>query len=440
MAGRRAQNQYAYTAAIEFFERAIEAGRASGVAHGELADVLEGLGDVRDIAGFSRDAVAAFRRARPYRRDDPLGRAAIILKEAGLHQRLGEFVTSLRLLTHARGVLRHAEGTVADSVRSRLATRYAFGRYLQGAYPAAVRWSEVGVREARLSGDRDALAYAYNTRHIACIHAGVAEEEAYGELALVAYEDIGDLRMQGHCLNNLAISAMHDGEWDRSAGLLDRAAGVFRRVGDTANEANAQYNRADLLIRQRRFAPAEPLLSAALRAAQAADDRELVALVTREAGRARAGLGHPDEALALFETARTIFTELGLAQELIGLDEAVAECLVEAGENEQALELATAAVTRASDLHVESALASLHRIRGSALHAVGRHADARAAFEAGLRSPHGSDGRRDYALNLLGVAELATREDDPDAARMTNEGRQILDGLGVLMPAVPAAI
>jgi len=434
MAGRRAQSQYAYTAAIEFFRRAIDAGRTSGAGHTELADIFEALGDVCDIAGFSRDAVVAYRRARPYRRDDPLGRSALMLKEAGLHQRLGEFVTSLRLLSHARGVIRDARGTVAGSTRSRLATRYSFGKYLQGNNAAAVHWSAVGVREARLSGDRDALAYAYNTRHLTCVHAGVAEDEPYGELALAAYEELGDLRMQGHCLNNLAIGAMQDGRWDGSADLLDRAADIFRRVGDTANEANAQYNRADLLIRQRHFAQAEPLLVAALRAAQAADDRELVALVMREAGRAQAGLGRPDDARASFDAARAGFTELGLDQELIGLDEATAELLIDTGDVDSAIDLASDALARARD-HAESASASLFRVLGSALAAAGSHAEARAAFEAGLVSP-AEGGRREYALNLLGLAELAARDGDADTARLMSEGRQILDGLGVITPSV----
>jgi class 3 adenylate cyclase/tetratricopeptide (TPR) repeat protein len=432
MAGRRAEARYAYTAAIEYFERATESGRTSGAAHAELAEVLEALGDVCDIAGFSRSAVAAFRRARPYRRADPVGRAALILKEAGLHQRLGEFVTSLRLLSHARGVLRDSDGSLAEATRSRLATRYGFGKYLQGDHHAAVQWSAVGVREALASGDRDALAYAYNTRHIACLHAGVAEEEPYGELALAVYEDLGDLRMQGHCLNNLAISAMHDGQWDRSGELLDRAARLFRRVGDTANEANAQYNRADLLIRQRRFAEAEPLLAAALRAAQAADDRELVALVSRESGRALAGLGRLEEAMAGFEVARAGFTELDLTHELVRLDEAVAKCLVRSGNVEAAIELARSALARAQQLHVDSALASLHRVHGEALRAALRYDEARQAFEAGLHSPDGGDGRREYALSLLGLAGLAKLEGDPDAARMASEGEDVLNTLGVI--------
>jgi class 3 adenylate cyclase/tetratricopeptide (TPR) repeat protein len=432
MAGRRAQGRYAYTAAIEFYENAIESGRTSGADPGELAATLEALGDVRDVAGFSGDAVAAYRRARPYLAGDPLGRATLILKEAGVQQRLGAFVTSLRLLSHARSVLRDEGGPTVYAARSRLATRYAFGKYLQGDHAAALRWSEVGVREARRSGDSDALAYAYNTRHLACIHAAVAEDEPYGELALAIYEAVGNLRMQAHCLNNLAISAMHEGRWGDSADLLERAVVILRRIGDTANEANALYNRADLLIRQRRFADAEPLLAAARRAAQAAGDRELVALVARESGRVQTGLGEYERATAYFEEAAAGFRELGLAHELIALDEAVAEALTCAGDVEAAIALVTDALVRARDLHLDTALASLHRVRGAALSAAGRLDEAGTAFEAGMRSPNGSDGRRDYALNVLGLTGTPAFDALPDGARLRGEALAILLDLGVV--------
>ena len=438
MAGRRAQAQYAYTAAIGFLERAIESKSAAGVTPDEIGAVHEALGDVRDVAGFSRDAVVAYRRARPYRRGDLVGLATLMLKEAGVHQRLGSFVTSLRLLSHARGVLADQAAPDADAARSRLATRYAFGRYLQGERGAALRWSEIGVREARASGDQDALAFAYNTRHLACIQADVAEEEAYGELALAIYERLGNLRMQAHCLNNLAISALQEGRWDRSAAQLDRAADLFRRVGDTANEANAQYNRADLLIRQRRFAQAEPLLATALRAAQAADDRELVALVARETGQVLARSGRVREALSKFDAARAGLSELGLRLELISLDTALADCLTDTGDVDRAIVIANEAVARAEELHADSLLAAAHRVRGCALLAAGRDDDARAAFEEGLRCPAGGDGRHEYALNLLGLARLAERHGQPEAPRLSREGNQILDALGVV--ATPASV
>ena len=243
--------------------------------------------------------------------------------------------------------------------------------------------------------------------------------------------------MQAHCLNNLAIAAMQDGDWVRSADLLDQAADVFRRVGDTTNEANAQYNRSDLLIRQRRFADAEPLLEAAIRAARAADDRELVALAERESGRALTGLGRTDEARQRFDEARAGFHELGLAQELIVLDDAVAECLVVAGDAAGAIELADDAIARAQATSFDAALASLYRVRGSAHGSVGDRAAARADFEAGLSSPGGGDGRCQYALNMLGIAALTRREDAVEAARLLAQAREILDHLGVVAPALP---
>ena len=434
IAGQRAQAQYAYTGAIEFYERALESGRESSVAATELAEVVEALGDVCDIAGFSAEAVRNYRRGRPYRRDEPLGRARLMLKEAGVQQRRGAFVTSLRLLAHARRLLRDLPGAEAESARSRLATRCAFGSYLQGRHAAAARWSEIGVREARASGDRDALAYAYNTRHLACIHAGIAEEEPYGELALAAYRELGDLRMQAHCLNNLAISALQEGRWASSAEHLDQAVALFKRIGDTANEANTLYNRADLLIRQRRFTEAAAPLDAAGRAARAAGDRELVALVARETGRVHAGLGDFAAALDRFDAARAGLAELDLAQELVALDGALAESLANAGAVDQALDVVAEAVGRAQRSGPESELAALHRIHGTVLAAAGCYADAAAAFEAGLRSPDSGDGGRERALNLLGLASLADHRAVPDAAGLAAQGTEILAALGVLSP------
>ena len=215
---------------------------------------------------------------------------------------------------------------------------------------------------------------------------------------------------------------------------MDEAAGIFRRIGDTADEANAQYNRADLLIRQHRFAEAEPLLASAFRAAVAAGDRELVALATREMGQALAGLGRPSEALEQLETARLGFTGLGLAQEVVILDEAVAQCQLALGDHDGAIATATDALERARDLQMDSTLASLRRVQGLALSAAGRPEEARAAFDAGLQT-RGSDGGRDYALTLLGIAGLVEPGNPAEAAGLRDESWNILDGLGVARPS-----
>ena len=157
----------------------------------------------------------------------------------------------------------------------------------------------------------------------------------------------------------------------------------------------------------------------------------------RETGQVLASSGRVHEALARFDAARAGLSELGLPLELIGLDAALADCLTDAGDLDRAISVANEAVARAEELHAESLLAAVHRVRGRALLAAGREDDARAAFDAGLRCPDGGFGRHEYALNLLGLARLAERHGQPDAARLLSEGNRILDALGVV--ATPPA-
>jgi class 3 adenylate cyclase/tetratricopeptide (TPR) repeat protein len=437
-AADRAQAHYAHIEAMEFLERALEAARhLSELASSRLASVYEQLGDVRDIAGLSTEAADAYHRGRRFAAGDPVVLARMIFKEASIDQRLGKFAASLRLLSRGRAVLDGVTGADADAARSRLATRYAFGRYLQGKYQDAMRWSAIGASEARRAGDRDALAYAYNTMHLAYLHAGLAEEQPFGELALAIYEQLDDLRMQGHCLNNIAIGAMQDGRWTLSSDLLDRAAELFRRVGDTANEANTVYNRADLMIRQGRFDEVAPLLASALRAARAVDDHELVALVLRERGRMLCGIGQRDEALALFDDARGRLTSLGLRQELIGLDGAVAECLMLSGRLDEASTVVAGALARARALRANMLLAPLLRIQGFGLLAAGRVDEARSVLQAGLRSPDGADGQHEQALMMMAMAQISDEQQEGGAQDLHQRSREILDRLGVV--TVPMA-
>ena len=55
--------------------------------------------------------------------------------------------------------------------------------------------------------------------------------------------------------------------------MFARAAEPFRRVGDATNAANADYNRADVLVRQGRSDEALPLLQNTLRVARASATR-----------------------------------------------------------------------------------------------------------------------------------------------------------------------
>ena len=331
VAASRAREKYANSEAIELLQRAVEAGRRSaGVAPRELADVLESLGDVRFVAGRSDAAVEAYRLARRRRGNEPVAVAKLLSKEAQTQQRLGRLPQSLRMIRRSLSSLEGVEGEDAHAVRSDLATRYAWGRRRQGHAAEALRWSTLAAREAESSADRAALALAYNGLHVAHYVTGEAEDIPYARLALLAYEELGDLAGQAHCANNLGVEALDDGRLEESAGYFARAQETFRRLGDEANHANATYNRADVLLRQGHDAEAEQLLDEALRVAQAVGDEELVALVLRERGQAYARLGRLEEARASFADARARFSALRLAQEMTILNDVEREALAAA--------------------------------------------------------------------------------------------------------------
>ena len=331
-AASRAQDKHANSEAIELLQRAVEAARRSAgeVDGDEVADVLEALGDVSHLAGRSASALDAYRSARRRRAADPVTVARLLSKEARTQQRLGKVTQSLRLVRRTFASLEGVEGPAAAATRSDLATRYALGRWRQGQYADALRWATLAAREAEASGDKPTLALAYNSLHTAHYYAGVVEDVPYARLALLAYEELGDLAGQAHCANNLGVEALDAGLLEESAGYFTRARETFGRLGDEANEANATYNEADAMLRLARYAEAEPRLRDALVIAHAVGDEELVALVLRETGQVCLRLGRVQEALAHLADARVRFTRLGLAQELAVLGDAEREALVAA--------------------------------------------------------------------------------------------------------------
>jgi class 3 adenylate cyclase/tetratricopeptide (TPR) repeat protein len=435
IAGERAQSRYAYTEAAEFLERALEsAKRTSDVSPAEAAVVHETLGDVWTLAGRSRQAIESYRRARRYLAGDPVAGGALMFKEACIDQRLGKFAQSLRLLRRGLHLLADTEGKRAAAVRAQLATRYGFGRYLQGRIREAIVWCETGAREAERAGDRATLAMSYNALHGAFMHSGREEDAPYGALAMRAYEELGDLAGQGHCANNLAIGAHQAGRWVEAEQMFGRAAAIFTRIGDIANECNAVYNKADLLVRQGRFDEAEPLLRDVLRTARAVDDRELIALALRESARAYAGQLRFEQAHASFEEARARFTELGLGHELLTLDAAVAEARLRSGRPDNALALVDA-VLKDTGAGATDLLPMLRRLRASALIDLVRAEDAAVEVALGMDTRNGTDGGYERAMLLRAQSRVAALQGRAEGGELEREAARILDALGVVSAA-----
>lgn len=427
-AGDEARAKYAYGQAAVFYARALDAGaNRPGTTPAARSAAYVSLGECRDMAGDSAGALTALRQARRDLRPDVVATAEVLYKEARITLRLGRYQPALAQLTRALKLLEGVEGPVAAGVRATLATRYGFCRHLQRRTAEALRWGRLGVRWAEESGDQTVLAHAYNALHLAYGASTATEDRPYGQLALALYEKLDDLSGQALTVNNLAIDAYNTGRWDEAVDGFARVAGSFRRLGDDANEATALYNRADVLVTQRRHADALPVLDAALRLALGVDDEELIGLTYREQARARAGVGDRSEAWQLFDRAREMLEGLHLTTEVILLDAARAEALLDTGRPAEALALLDDAF-EAAEARAADTLARLHRIRAHALVAQGLPREAAATARAGLDQDTGDFGGFEPALLRLALAD-ATRDDD-----LRDESHRVLATLGVSPP------
>jgi class 3 adenylate cyclase/tetratricopeptide (TPR) repeat protein len=428
LAGERALAKYAHGEAIEFFARAAHSTpHHDVVGPAEVARVYEQLADSRWLVGLPQEAAEAYAQARRHLQGDPVRLAAIIEKEARIDQRRRKHSQAMRRISRGLHDLESISGSSAQVARSLLARRYAFSLLSQGRVDEALRWVELAAHAAEESLDKYSLAKAYEM--VNTIYAGSGREEPlpYGRLALRAYEELDILGPQGWCLNNLAAQDVTAGRWNESIASFRRATDIFRRIGDTAAEANASYNEAEMLVRQRRYAEARAVLPDVLRIARAVEDEELVALALREQGRAVAGEGDIDAAVGLLQDARDRFEALGEPSEIRATDLALAEVLLDAGRPDHARRV----LGLLADRVPEGAGVIEHRLRARWLVAVGRRDEAEAVLLTGLHTAEQQSDRYEEALVLLQLHALSGTAGAPDAD-LFRRAERILNALGVL--------
>jgi class 3 adenylate cyclase/tetratricopeptide (TPR) repeat protein len=447
LAGRRSGERYANAEAAAFYTRAVEsARRLPDVPPTEVADIQESLGDLWDRLGESRRAEAAYRAARRSLPDDPVAQARLLLKEAGVPERVGRFSQALRSIARGHRLVESVEGEAAARQRARLSAAYASILQAQGRHLQAVRWCRRAIAEAEQSGDRDALGHAYSIISWAYASLGNDDGCRYAEEALAIYEELGDLGRQGLVLNYLGAYAYFESEWDRAAEYYQRAREARERTGDPVNAAFGMLNVGEILLDQGHLERAEDLFRSALRTWRASGYRYGVALAVCYLGRAASRAGRFDEAARMLAEARADFDDVGDRASVLETDVRIAECLLLRGDPDGANQLATDALKRAEEsggINVHAP--AMHRIRGLALAMLGDLPAAREALDRSLELGRARNAAFEEALTLLALAAVG-RGDGLDAATARSfevQGRSILDRLGVVavpLPAVPVPL
>jgi tetratricopeptide (TPR) repeat protein len=365
-----------------------------------------------------------------------LREAHLALKQARIEQRRGHYTNALRRASLGLRALSQTESAEADALRARLEARYAVCRVSQGRYADARRWAERALHDAEAASELDAEAQAHLVLHTVDLWSAGLEGPRHGEMALQIFEQLGDLSGQAHTMNNLAMRRIFEGRWPDALPMLARAADTFRRVGDATNAANADYNQADLLVRQGRD-EAWRLLENTMRLARAVGDEELVALVRKEQGRAKSRGGDVETGLRLLQDARDQLMKLREPQEVVDADIASAEAHLLAGRPEQALILIQGALTEAASLHAATLLPSARRVQAAALWATGDGAQARIALAEGLRQSSSPDVAHERGFLEVVAARIARQDNDPDVDRLDEQAREALELLGVVRVPLP---
>ena len=437
-AGERAMARHAPAAAADAYQRAAQAARLSpAVSPSERSFYQEALGDAQSLAGRSTEAAAAYVEALRGVRGQPLREAHLALKQTLVEQRRGHYSNALRRASLGLRAVSGATGPEAGAIRAQLQARYALCRLSQGRYADARRWAERALTEAERAHELEAQARAHLVLHGVEVWSGAPKSEQHGEAALRIFEQLGDLSGQAHMLNNLAVRRAVEGHWPDALLMFAQAAESFRRVGDATNAANADYNRADVLVRQGRSDEALPVLQNTLRVARAVGDEDLAALVRKEMGRAKSRAGDIPAGLTLLEEARRQLTRLREPQEVVDADIATAEAHLLADRPEMALALIKRALTEAASIQAATLLPSAYRVQAAALFALGEVAQARTVLAEGLRQSSSPDVAHERGFLLAVAARIALQDHDPDADRLAEQARQALELLGVVRAPLP---
>jgi class 3 adenylate cyclase/tetratricopeptide (TPR) repeat protein len=422
LAGDDARSKYANIDAATFYERALAAAEELEPVREELARVCEALGDVRELAARYDESEAAYTRAL-----DHGGAVARLMRKRGVvAERQGRYDDALEL--YAAG---EPAADPSESVALRLGR--AIVLYRQGRIDDCATTCEEAAQAAMALDDREALADAYYIRAAAEGDRGGPAAEFLG-LALPIFEELGLLHRQATVLNNMAVRAFYDSDWEKAVEYYERAEGVARRAGDVLTIGHTKINHGELRVHQGRLDEGQELLESCLRTYRAAsfpigENLSLVYL-----GHIAAEQGRFDDAYGLFDEAVEGLTAIGSKSLLIEADARRAQAYVLEGRHEEAAALARDCLQRMEETGEAGVRAALlERLLAVAAVQDRRPDDAPAHFEASLRigREFGADYEVGRTLQAKVLTGFATDEEHEEA-------EAIMARLGVIsLPELP---
>lgn len=432
-AADRAQIAYANVEAAIHLERALEAGRRlDTVDDGERTRRWLQLGDTRDRAGMLDRANDAYRKAARLIGREALGRADLLLRRARTNERSGSFSLALGEASRARSLLASVSGVEAATRRADALAFSALVRQRQERAAEALRLAERAVAEAADVGAQSAQARASNVVSWAATMLDRPDATEWAQRALALYEIVGDLVGQADMTNNLGIQAYYKGNWDETIAYYRRSRESCAKVGNIIDAALTDANIAEVLVNQRRFDDAEPLLRDASRVMRTTGYRAGAAFADMHLARLLARRGDTESAEPILVATIAELASLGRMASAYEATLVKAECLAIAGRADDALgELAIASELTTDDVSILDATRA--RVAGQALASAGRVEEAAAMLEEGIGAARARGLDYELGLMLHEVSSLPVAVRTGSDEEPAEESARLLARLGVIV-------
>jgi tetratricopeptide (TPR) repeat protein len=357
-----------------------------------------------------------------------MGLGRTFYRRSRIEERLGGYSRALYWATRSRKVLLGADDTEARYLAAEVGAWYANILHGTGRSKQSQRWARVAIEEAEATGNKRALADAYDVLDQLNHKLGLPTGEHW-ERALAIFEELGDLRAQQRILGNLGAGCYVDSRWDEAMEFNARSHELSERIGDVISGAIDLINMAEIELDRGALDEAEALLRESLRVWRACGYHFFLGGCLDYLGRAVSRLGRFDEALEIYEEAVQAFEQAGAREYVLEVKVRIAECFTFRMDPQPALELLDEVAREPDDAALSAPLA--HLVRGYALAQLGDAEGASRQFRESeaVSRDHGADF--DVAMALTGLVRLATMDGARPDAALVHETNAILERLRI---------
>ncbi|MGZ4344931.1 MAG: adenylate/guanylate cyclase domain-containing protein [Solirubrobacteraceae bacterium] len=430
VAARRATERFSHADAAQLYRRAIDAGRAYGLAADSraLADAWEQLGEALRSMGEPEAAVQALTEARRLLPNDPIAQARICHSHAKVAERSTSLTAAVRWLQRGLRCVDGLDGAEAVARRAQIRSYLGGIRNRQGRWAEAASTCRQAIAEAEAVGELSALAHACYALDWALVESGRGEQANHSWRALELYEQLGDPEHESAVLNNLGMFAYFEGRWDEAVGLYERAGECSDRAGRPADRALTDCNVGEILSDQGRLDEAEAHLQRARRVWSATGERQAVAFVDVLLTRLAVRRGACPDGVRTLESAADELRRFGVDAYAAFAQALVAEVHAFTGDAAHALEIAGREL-KTTDRHRPL----LERVCGIALARLGRVDDAEAQLCSALASARECGTDYDVAATIGALESIGAADED-----MLRDRNEIVERLKIQLLPVPA--